>query len=75
MPVLFVVQPQSLDPELVHHLEKLGIPPAAISIPWISGAFAGCLPVEEVLLLWDRVIGLDSLLPVALLAVAVMCFR
>lgn len=31
--------------------------------------------VEEVLLLWDRVIGLDSLLPVALLAVAVVCFR
>lgn len=31
--------------------------------------------VEEVLLLWDRIIGLDSLLPVALLAVAVMCFR
>jgi hypothetical protein len=31
--------------------------------------------VEEVLLLWDRVIGLDSLLPIALLAVAVVCFR
>lgn len=31
--------------------------------------------VEEVLLLWDRVVGLDSLLPVALLAAAVVCFR
>ncbi len=31
--------------------------------------------VEEVLLLWDRVIGLDSLFPVAVLAVAVLCFR
>jgi len=33
------------------------------------------LQVEEVLLLWDRIIGMDSLLPVTVLAVAVVCFR
>lgn len=31
--------------------------------------------MEEVLLLWDRVLGLDSLLPLPLLAVAIVCFR
>eukprot|EP00951_Prasinocladus_malaysianus_P033276 scaffold328615_cov19-Prasinocladus_malaysianus.AAC.1 len=29
----------------------------------------------QVLLLWDRVIGYDSLMPVAMLAAAVMAFR
>lgn len=38
-------------------------------------AFAGHLAVGEVLLLWDRVIGFDSLLPLPLLAVAVLAFR
>ena len=38
-------------------------------------AFAGHLAVGEVLLLWDRVIGFDSLLPLPLLAVAVIAFR
>lgn len=38
-------------------------------------AFAGHLAVGEVLLLWDRIIGFDSLLPLPLLAVAVLAFR
>lgn len=38
-------------------------------------AFAGHLAVGEVLLLWDRIIGFDSLLPLPLLAVAVIAFR
>ena len=38
-------------------------------------AFAGHLEVGEVLLLWDRIIGFDSLLPLPLLAVAVLAFR
>ncbi len=59
----------------MHHLHRLGVPCASIALPWISRAFVGYLAVEEVLLLWDRVVGLDSLLPVALLAAAVLCFR
>lgn len=66
---------QTLDPEVVAHLHRLGIPMAAVALPWVTRAFVGFMPVEEVLLLWDRVIGLDSLFPVALLAVAVVCFR
>ena len=66
---------QELDPELVSHVHTLGCPVLAVAFPWIYNAFVGYLPVEEVLLLWDRVVGCDSLLPVPLLAVAVMCFR
>lgn len=38
-------------------------------------AFAGHLAVGEVLLLWDRIIGFDSLLPLPLLAVAILAFK
>lgn len=67
---------QELDPEVTSHVQhQIGCPPAAMALPWITSGFVGYLPVQEVLLLWDRVIGLDSLLPLAVLAVAVVCFR
>lgn len=43
--------------------------------PRMFSAFVGYLSPSETLLLWDRVIGYDSLLPLPLLAVAVMTFR
>ncbi|MEW5318783.1 MAG: hypothetical protein WDW38_009973 [Sanguina aurantia] len=66
---------QVLDPTVVTHLQSLLVPPASLVMPWLTSAFVGFLPVAEVLLLWDRVVGLDSLLPLPLLAVAVLCFR
>ncbi|GLI64671.1 hypothetical protein VaNZ11_008023 [Volvox africanus] len=66
---------QELDPQLVTHLCRLGLLPVTLALPWITNAFSGALPVQEVLLLWDRIIGLDSLLPLPLLAAAVLCFR
>jgi hypothetical protein len=38
-------------------------------------AFVGQLSPAETLLLWDRIIGFDSLLPLSVLAAAVMTFR
>ena len=38
-------------------------------------AFVGYLSPGETLLLWDRVVGFDSLLPLPVLAVAVLTFR
>ncbi|GAX73915.1 hypothetical protein CEUSTIGMA_g1365.t1 [Chlamydomonas eustigma] len=66
---------QELDPEIVVHLHGLGLPVAAVAMPWICTAFVGGLRTEEVLLLWDRILGLDSLLPLPLMAVAILCFR
>ncbi len=66
---------QELDPEVVAHLHGIGLPVSTIALPWIYSAFAGHLRIEEVLLLWDRVLGLDSLLPLPLMAVAIICFR
>ncbi len=60
---------------MAEHLKAVGCPPLQLALPWIMTAFAGHLAVGEVLLLWDRVIGFDSLLPLPLLAVAVIAFR
>jgi hypothetical protein len=66
---------QDLDPEVVVHLHGLGVPVASVAMPWICHAFVGSLKTEEVLLLWDRILGLDSLLPLPIMAVAILCFR
>eukprot|EP00899_Mesostigma_viride_P024537 jgi/Mesvir1/5268/Mv15381-RA.1 len=63
------------EPDAFFHAAELGAHPLQMALPWIGQAFAGYLPVEEVLLLWDRVIGFHSLTPVALLAAAVFMFR
>ena len=46
-----------------------------LAAPWIAFAFAGYLPPEQTLLLWDRVLGFDSLEPLPMLAVAVFVFH
>jgi len=66
---------QQLEPALTRHLDAMGTPALGLALPWIATAFAGVLRVGEVLLLWDRVIGFDSLLPLPLLAVAVLAWR
>ena len=66
---------QESEAEVVQHLRGLGCPPLQLALPWIISAFVGHLAVGEVLLLWDRLIGFDSLLPLPLLAVAVLAFR
>ena len=46
-----------------------------LAAPWIAFAFAGYLPPEQTLLLWDRVLGFDSLDLLPVLAAAVFAFR
>lgn len=46
-----------------------------VALPWLSSGFVGYLGPGEVLALWDRVIGYDSLLVLPLLAAAVLIFR
>ncbi|KAI8462764.1 MAG: hypothetical protein J3K34DRAFT_527500 [Monoraphidium minutum] len=71
----FVDLLEELDPEVARHLDAIGLPALEVAFPWMYGAFAAHLPPREALLLWDRVIGFDSLLPLPLLAVAVLTFR
>ena len=66
---------QTHQPHLFLHLQTIGVEPLEIALPWIITAFGDALPPTEVLLLWDRIIGFDSLLVVPLLATAVFSFR
>ena len=69
------VPPQELEPELVGHMVDVGCPPLRLAFPWMVHAFVGALAIDQLLWLWDRVIGFESLYPVAMLAVAVVRFR
>ncbi|RLN74905.1 hypothetical protein BBJ28_00015186 [Nothophytophthora sp. Chile5] len=62
-------------PAAVFHLLNIGLKPLDIAFPWIQSAFSGVLDIEQVLLLWDRVVGYDSLELVAIFAAALFHFR
>lgn len=66
---------QEVDLEVYQHLGSLTATPLDLVFPWLFSAFAAHLAPSETLLLWDRVIGFDSLLPLPVLAVAVLTFR
>ena len=66
---------QNVEPEVCSHMGKLQCAPLQLALPWLVSAFVGHLEVDQVLLLWDRIIGFDSLLPLPLLAVAIISCR
>lgn len=63
------------EPEVCFYLLQLGVPALRLAAPWMIHAFVRHFEVEQVLLLWDRVIGYDSVLPLAIAAAAVIAFR
>mmetsp|Transcript_13828 Transcript_13828/g.35745 ORF Transcript_13828/g.35745 Transcript_13828/m.35745 type:complete len:404 (-) Transcript_13828:224-1435(-) len=66
---------QEVEPEICWHLLSIQCPPLRIAFPWMARAFVGYLQMDQVLLLWDRVVGYDSLMPLAMMAAAIMAFR
>ncbi|XP_076808937.1 TBC1 domain family member 19-like isoform X2 [Clavelina lepadiformis] len=73
--LLFETTLQSLHPRLCRHLQEIGCQPLKIAFKWLVRAFAGYLATEQLLLLWDRVIGYGNLLLLPILAVAIFLFR
>lgn len=59
----------------LHLLTTLGVEPIDIAAKWIFYAFVGILDVDQVLLMWDRIVGFNSVDIVALTAAALLCFR
>ncbi|XP_030636679.1 TBC1 domain family member 19 [Chanos chanos] len=62
-------------PQLFYHLREIGAQPLRIAFKWMVRAFSGYLCTDQLLLLWDRILGYDSLEIVAVLAAAVFAFR
>ncbi|KAH9283064.1 TBC1 domain family member 19 [Echinococcus granulosus] len=63
------------EPRLVLHLMSIGSPPLQIAFRWLLRGFSGYLAVEQVLLLWDRVLAWDSIEILAILAAAIFAYR
>lgn len=64
------------DSELFFYLAfDLDIQPLDIAFKWILYAFVGILDIDEVLLLWDRIIAYDNLSLLPLTAAALLLYR
>ncbi|KAJ3296579.1 hypothetical protein HDU79_006201 [Rhizoclosmatium sp. JEL0117] len=67
---------KQLDPLLFLHLtHELGCPPVTYAFRWLMYGFVGVLDVEQILLLWDRIIGFDRMEILSALAAAIFVFR
>ncbi|CAL8091062.1 unnamed protein product [Calicophoron daubneyi] len=63
------------EPQVFLHLKSYGIQPIRFVFKWIMRAFSGFLSPDQVLMLWDRILGFDSLEILAVLAVAIFSYR
>ncbi|XP_043918087.1 TBC1 domain family member 19 [Protopterus annectens] len=73
--LLFETLLQNHLPQLFYHLREIGAQPLRISFKWMVRAFSGYLATDQLLLLWDRILGYNSLEILAVLAAAVFAFR
>lgn len=72
---LFEELAQRYAPETCFHLLQLGIAPLSLAFPWIRFGFATYLETDQVLQLWDRLVGFERLELLPILAAAVFVFR
>ncbi|XP_067418652.1 TBC1 domain family member 19 isoform X3 [Emydura macquarii macquarii] len=73
--LLFEALLQTHLPQLFYHLREIGAQPLRISFKWMVRAFSGYLATDQLLLLWDRILGYNSLEILAVLAASVFAFR
>eukprot|EP00605_Chrysophyceae_sp_TOSAG23-4_P002110 GSChrysophyteH1.ASY1.ANO1.2336.1 assembled CDS len=65
----------TMHPSLFLHLLKIGVQPLLIAMPWLQFGFVGLLEIDQVLHLWDRVLGYEDPCILAVFAVAVFLTR
>ncbi|XP_058793879.1 TBC1 domain family member 19 [Phymastichus coffea] len=66
---------QCHEPQLWAHFRNLHIQPIKVVFKWLMRGFSGHLPPEQLLYLWDLILGYDSLEIISLLAVTILSFR
>lgn len=66
---------QLKEPELFYKMVQANVQPLSIASHWITNSFVGVLQPREVLLLWDRILGFDTLLLLPILSVSIFMFR
>ncbi|XP_065072584.1 TBC1 domain family member 19 isoform X2 [Ochlerotatus camptorhynchus] len=73
--LLFEKLLQTHEPQLWSHFRELQIQPIRVVFKWLMRAFSGHLPPEQLLILWDLILGYDSLEILSLLALIILSFR
>ncbi|XP_053600516.1 TBC1 domain family member 19 [Plodia interpunctella] len=63
------------EPLLWIHFRNININPVRVVFKWLMRAFSGHLPPDQLLLLWDAILGYDCLEILPLLALAIISFR
>ncbi|XP_043482486.1 TBC1 domain family member 19 [Leptopilina heterotoma] len=66
---------QCHEPQLWAHFKNIHIHPVKIVFKWLMRGFSGYLPPEQLLYLWDLILGYDSLEIIPLFAVTILSFR
>ncbi|ORX80627.1 hypothetical protein BCR32DRAFT_268775 [Anaeromyces robustus] len=67
---------KQLDSVLYFHIQYIiGKAPLEIAFPWIIYSFIGMLDIEQIFLLWDRILGFDSLELIPLAAVCIFLYK
>lgn len=65
----------TLHPRLFLHLVNVGVQPLKVALPWMQLGFVGLLEVDQILHLWDRVVGYQDPTLLAVMAVSVFLLR
>lgn len=65
----------TLNPKLFFHLLSLNIQPLRVAFSWLQLSFISFFEIDQLLILWDRVIGFADLTLFSLLAVAIFISR
>ncbi|KAH8241530.1 TBC1 domain family member 19 isoform X1 [Drosophila bipectinata] len=73
--LLFEKLLQTYEPQLWSHFRELQIQPLRVVFKWLMRAFSGHLPPDQLLVLWDLILGFDSLEILPLFAIIILSFR
>ncbi|XP_055376064.1 TBC1 domain family member 19 [Condylostylus longicornis] len=73
--LLFEKLLQTHEPLLWSHFRELQISPIRIVFKWLMRAFSGHLMPDQLLILWDLVLGFDSLEILSLFSIIILSFR
>jgi hypothetical protein len=72
---LFEVMLLESNPELFLHLSRIGLQPLTVAFSWMHQGFVFALEMDQLLLLWDRLLGFQDTCLFAVLAAAIFCSK
>ena len=66
---------QTYEPEVFYHLNSMGINPLKTVFPWMFYAFVNTIEIDQIFLVFDRILGFESLEILPILSAGIFSFR